>query len=695
MHSLFGAYLEDYQYLKIILPNDTKFNLNQLYLKGNSNNYRLQCFKQERFGNEIHLHMTYKGIIKLNLDYYIEINKELKYPLLLGKIIRSPRFDYEFYYEGPLGVSYHERETTFRLWTPVAKEVILVLIDHLGVEMKYYSQYQDKGMWEITVDGNLDGFGYYYLVRINKNLEFSLDPYAISSSSNSKFNYVINPHKLYKMKYERPKFSGNYVDAIIYELHLRDFSIDRFKDDAKERRSFYLEILKSDDGLLFSNGLKYLTELGITHLQILPINAFGGVDEDNQIDLYNWGYNPIEFNVPSGWHSINPNNPYSRINEVRQMVDGLHQAGLLVNLDVVYNHVYDVNKYAWSTLVPGYAFRIDKEGFLTASSGCGNDFATERKMVSRYIQDSIIHWLTMYQVDGFRFDLMGLIDVNLINTIVDKTKKIYPQIMLYGEGWIMPTGLLEHENANMINYWQMPDIAFFNDFFRNLIKGDVFKMHKGFAMGEKVTKKDLEMALLGSSIDEFLFLDPNQSINYIECHDNKTFYDQLVKSDNKLTQEAKKDYVRLGLGVILLSQGIPFIHAGLEFLRTKYDYENSYQLSDFINKIDWARRGEFDDVVKSCQDLIAIRQDYSLFRLSKVNINKCVSFDKTRNNNSINYRLMNESDEIQVILKNDYEIEIYYFAPGVNLIYDGIKKVKDEIDCLTLDKPGVYILTRK
>lgn len=695
MNNVFGAYLEDYQYIKIIIPIQTKFNLNQIYLKGNSKYYRLYCFKQESFGNELHLHMTYKGVLKLHHDYYVEVDKELKYPLFLGKIIRSPRFDYENYYDGPLGVEYHPEYCIFRLWTPVAKEVILVLIDQQKTEKQYHSSYQGRGLWEITVKGDLDRFGYYYLVRIKSELQFTLDPYAISSSSNSKMNYVINIDNLYQIKYQRPYFSGNYVDAIIYELNLRDFSIDRFKKNIKGRRSFYLELLKNDDNLPYSNGLKYLLELGVTHLQILPINSFGAVDENDQNGLYNWGYNPIEYNVPSGWYSQDPDNPYKRINEVRQMIDGLHQEGLLVNLDVVYNHVYDVNNYAWSTLVPGYAFRIDEQGFLTNSSGCGNDLATEKKMVRRYIIDSILYWLKMYHVDGFRFDLMGLMDVELINIIDEKARLIYPQIMLYGEGWKMTTGLLPHEEANMFNYWQMPKIAFFNDFYRNLIKGNVFKMHKGFAMGAKVDRRDLEMAITGSSTDEFLFLEPSQSINYIECHDNKTFYDQLIKDNLQLPIDDQKKYVRLGIGIVLLSQGIPFIHAGLEFLRTKHDYENSYQLPDFINKIDWERRYEFDDVVQSLKDLIAIRKEYNLFRLNNKDILKSISFTKNKSNSSLTYRLLDQNNELQIIIKNDKEIEIYYFAPGVTLIYDGKRRLKQEIDCFQVEEPGIYILKRK
>lgn len=693
MKPIWGAYLEDYSTIKLIIPTSLNIKKEAIVLRGAGKKYRLVPFKEELFGEELHLYTHFQGVIYLHIDYQVFLSPTFSYPLSLGKITRIPRFEFETAYDGPLGFEYHPEYTVFRIWAPVAKEVVLVLVH--GDTTQDHMKYVGRGVWELKVTGDLDRWGYYYLIRVNQVLEPVLDPYGLSASPNFTMNFVIDWEKTYPMQNERPPFSGRYVDAIIYEMHLRDFSLTRFSSLPDERRSFYLETVKPSSRYP-NSGISHLQRLGITHVQLLPIFGFGGVDETNQQTGYNWGYNPVSYNTPSNWFAADLYNPYGAINELKQMIDELHRHGLKVNMDVVYNHVYDAEMFSYAKFVPGYFFRYDEKGFKTNASGCGNDLATERYMVRRFVIDSLKFWASRYLMDGFRFDLMGLLDTTTIQGMAKELKQIYPEIMLYGEGWEMPTPLEPHKAANYKNYWQLTNLAFFNDLFRDGFKGSPLKLTKGYVLGEKIDKELFIHLIKGSCQDEFRFLAPTQSINFVECHDNYTFFDQMKILCKDFSPEEQLDRVRLALSLVVFSQGIPFIHAGEEFLRTKQGVENSYRSDDKINGLDWDRQQAFDELTQSLSDMIALRKEYALFRMTeREQAEKHIKFDKSGINQCVSFRLISETEELQVIVCNSYEAEVFYFAPLVTLIFDGQRKVQKEVSQLEINRPSVYILRRR
>ena len=312
-------------------------------------------------------------------------------------------------------------------------------------------------------------------------------------------------------------------------------------------------------------GIDYISKLGVTHLQLLPIYDFEGVDELSQFSSYNWGYNPSQYNVVEGSFSTDPNNPYKRINELIELIDYIHKKGMRVSMDVVYNHVYNMKTFPFESLVPGYFFRFDRSGIKTQSSGCGNDTASERLMMHHFVLQSIKHWMNTFKISAFRFDLMGLHDIELMTKVNIVTESIDPHVMIYGEGWIMESTVPKELRSNMSNSQFMPNISFFNDTFRDTIKGGTFSKTIGYALGGKVKKNDLYYLFTGSAIDRYKFSNPSQSLNYIECHDNHTFYDRAKILNKSLTEEEIKDYAALAMAFVVLSQGVPFIHAGQSF----------------------------------------------------------------------------------------------------------------------------------
>lgn len=698
MKKIFGAYLEDYHYIKVIIPAYNNYNLSNIYLVGNKEKILMRVFKSEQFGNEYHIHTSFKGIISLHTDYTVEVDNKVSYNLTLGKITKTARFELENYYEGPLGVEYHENYSIFRVWTPVAKSLELVLVHKDGTEEPFYPEYRDKGLWFLKVTGDLEGVGYYYKVRINTNVHRVVDPYAITTNADGNTSYVVDYNKLYQFKndYYHPNRSFDYVDSVICEVSVKDFTSEL----KVEHPSTFKGMIESLE--IEGKGLNHVKDLGITHIQLMPIFTFGGVDEKDPNKYYNWGYNPVQYNVPSGLYTTNLDNPYTRINELRELVDTIHGLGMGVNMDVVYNHVYEADKFAYSVLVPGYFYLYDDQGYMSSVSGCGNDLATNRKMVHRYVVDSVYFWQNMYRIDGFRFDLMGLMAVDCINECTTMAKTINPYTMIYGEGWNMPAYLPAHTRANMENFWATPGVAYFNDSFRNNIKGNIDFHSNGYASGEFVPKEIMEDVIKGSCVNEVLFDEPYRSINYVECHDNYTFYDQLIKIHPGLTDKEYARYVLLSLGVIAFSQGIPFYHIGESGLRTKKGEDNSYNLDLSYNKLDWDRIEEFSYVSNALKDMLEIRKEYPIFRLRNANkIKKVYRFDKVNELNKklwkkeVSFRMKDSSVELQVIFKNDFEESVFYFAPGSKLIFDGLKKTYEEISVMKLTEPGVYIIKKE
>ena len=676
---MFSAYLEDFRNVKIIINSDIMIDKGNLYALFNDNKIKLNIVGEEYFGNKHHIYLEAEDDIEPMYDYKI-ICGELQAKLSLGKITRSRLFDEKYYFDEWLGYKYYKTKTIFRVWTPVAKEVKIVLNDQ-----EYRLEYKNKGVWEITVKGDFDKASYYYLVRINNKFIKTVDPYANSSNANHEINYVINFKNTYQMKnsyYNKEDFK--YLDAFIYELSVRDATSLVDVDNKGTYRALI-------DSASKNYGLGYIKNLGITHIQFLPIYAFGGVNElikDQKQDgfLYNWGYNPMQYMVPSGFFSENPNDPYLRINELKELIDVIHSFNMGVNMDVVFNHVYDGKWYPFEKLVPGYTFRTDDRGYLTNSSWCGNDLKTDHLMIRKLIIDSVKLFQKEYKIDGFRFDLMGLIDIETINQIQKLVKKENPNAMIYGEGWNMDVKLPYEERANMNNCQKMPNVAFFNDYFRNVFK-------EKYLHGKSCDNNTIFNLIKGYTFGDNKFLSPNQSINYLECHDNYTLFDNITIKSQHLSCEQIKDFVKLGLAINVLATGICFIHAGMEKARTKKLYDNSYNLNDDVNGINWFNSINFTDTLK---DLIEIKKKYKVFNYENIeDVDNHIFMEKDLDSNllMIRYRDYNGTT-LQMLISNDYEEKIRFFVPGTKMIFNGEKSVCEDVELIKINKPGLYLFEK-
>lgn len=603
--------------------------------------------------------------LKLHEVDHIYINHH-RYPLHIGLVTLHKSFDKKYRYDGPLGAVYTKTHTDFYVYSPVAKE-IYCMVDGATYEMTYL----EGGAYHVRVQGDLEGKSYAYNVRLVDTFQLANDPYTIASNLDA--SVIIDMDKL------EPQFHDHvtlkkYTDAVIYEGMIRDLTIDL---DVPNKGTFlgvteYSETLKS-------SVLEYIKNLGVTHFQVLPVYDFYGVDDVNKDELYNWGYNPMQYFAIEGWLSNNPSDPYSRINEFRKVVDKAHEIGLAVNMDVVYNHVYERALFPYDYFVPGYFYRHDKNFQQTHSAFLENDVETTNYMVRRLIIDSLVHFVKHYKVDGFRFDLMGLMDVDTMNQIAIELKKLNPNIMLYGEGWNMDNALPKSKRSNMNNQAMMPAIGHFNDFYRNLLKGALHTKELGYATGSKEKLEDVLKALKGSP---HIFNTPNKSLNYVECHDNMTLFDTL--HFNYKDKKIKHVYQDLANHIIAISQGIPFYHAGQEMYRSKDGVENSYKSPDSINMVKW----EDFSSIKKLRQLLKIRKSYKVYRHS--DYNKDVRAEI--HSDYILYSLKSNTYTLDHYIKNDFnEIKI----PLDGKLIFGSKNVKTLDNEILINKPGVYIIKRK
>ena len=567
----------------------------------------------------------YDCIVPSEIDfgkaYMIVDNHGYRAPLQIRFIVRTAPFEEMFFYDGnDLGSKYSKGKTDFSLWAPTATQVFLE-IENQGYTEVYPTQRTDKGVYRVTVNGNLKNATYVYHVSVNGITQTSVDPYAISSTANGVRSAVIDLSVLTTNRPNNCRPLKSVTDAILYECSIRDFTSSSTYG-GKGNGKFLGFIEKGTKNKHHSTGFDYIRTLGITHVQLMPVFDYATVDECFPNRQYNWGYDPLQFQCVEGSYSTQPNNPYSRIIEFKDVVDSLHEVGIRVNMDVVLNHHYDVTISAFHKIVPYYYFRYNEMGHLSNGSYCGNDFNSCRKMTRKYIVDNIKMWVSIYNIDGFRFDLMGILDVDTMNMVVHEAKKIKPDCMIYGEGWNLPTYLAEDKKACMSNNDKMPEVAHFNDYFRDSIKGKSSEGEsyvKGYCTGDGDYVYNVASALTGNTKltnSHKIFQNPIQSINYVECHDNQTSWDKMKDCCKEDTREVRMQRQKLMIACVLLSQGVPFIQSGQEFCRTKLGYHNTYSSSDAINQIDWDRMIRYDEVVQYMRTCIAVRKNFEAFRLS-------------------------------------------------------------------------------
>jgi pullulanase len=563
----------------------------------------------------------------------------------VGSIMDSKAFADAFTYTGnDLGNTYSPTKTDFRVWAPTATAVKLItyatLTARTGTEINMTKA--EKGTWTASVAGDQHLLAYVYRAEVGGLFREAVDPYVRATVIEGDRGVVVdlsrtNPARWTPGAANKPAFSGKPTDAVIYETHVRDLSIDSNSGIPVAHRGKFLAFTdynttttqvvvnkktKKKTVVKTKNpsGISAIKEMGISHIQFLPIYDYASVVEAKP--TFNWGYDPKNFNVPEGSYATKPADPVNRIMELKTMIQSLHDNDIRVIMDVVYNHVWDAGSFSQEQLVPGYFFRRTSSGEYANGTGVGNETASERPMVRKFIVDSVKYWASEYNLDGYRFDLMGIHDITTMQQVRAELNKIDPTIIVLGEGWNMGEMIPDNQKAAQINALSLPGIGMFNDEIRDAIKGSVFDSgDRGWATGKFTSISGVKAGIAGNiAFDRFVngrwtTIDPGQSVNYVEAHDNLSLYDKLKASKRGSTEAQLASFHRLSTSVIMLAQGMPFIQAGQEFLRTKLGDENSYKSSDAVNSLKWNSRATNIVSVNYYKALLAIRKAHPAFRM--------------------------------------------------------------------------------
>ena len=546
----------------------------------------------------------------------------------------SAAFEEQFTYTGSdLGATWSEEQTSFRLWAPTATAVTINLYESgTPGAMDLFDQIpmtaDVNGTWVATVQGDLNKTYYTYSVEVNGQINEACDPYARATGVNGLRAMVIDLDSTDPEGWAEdtdPHAGNNITDAIIYELHVRDLSVDESSGITNKGKFLGLIEAGTTNPNGIPTGLDHIKSLGITHLHLLPSYDYASVDETNlDTPQFNWGYDPLNYNVPEGSYSTDPYHGEVRVQEFKQMVKGLHNNGISVIMDVVYNHVYNAQTFCFNQIVPQYFSRVDENGIYSQVSGCGNDTASERSMVKKYIVDSVTYWADEYHIDGFRFDLVGLIDTETINAVIEEVHKTHPNVIFYGEGWNMDSTLVTKDGYTMTNQQnsiETPEFAFFSDTIRDALRGPMGTDYKGgFISVVGGYANNVANCFLGAPN---WCKSPTQTVNYASCHDNLALFDKITKSTRKYTFEERVQMNNLAAAIVMTSQGIPFFQAGEEMLRSKpledgsFDH-NSYRSPDSVNNLKWNDLN--NEIYRQVRDyyagLIAFRKAHPALRMT-------------------------------------------------------------------------------
>jgi pullulanase len=570
---------------------------------------------------------------------------------------------YPCYYENDLELVYTPQQSIFTLWAPSADNVRLNLYSSGEAgdpEEQLEMDIADNGTWCIHIDRDLKGSFYTFQIeKDGKWLDETPGIWAKAVGINGNRAAVIDWNETNPEGWESDQSPElkMYSDIILYELHHRDFSID--PNSGIEHKGKFLALTetgtKTPEGE--SSGLDHLKELGVTHIHILPSFDFATIDERKlEKNKYNWGYDPKNYNVPDGSYSTDPVTPTTRIREFKEMVKSLHQNGFRIVLDVVYNHTASTEHSNSDLTVPGYFYRQNPDGSYSNASGCGNETASEREMVRHYIIESVKFWAKEYHIDGFRFDLMGIHDIDTMNQLREELLKIDPTIFVYGEGWVAADSPLPFEQrAVKENVRKMKGISVFNDEFRDGLKGSTFdEQEPGYASGNiNGHFEPVKYGIVGGTqhpqvdYSGLLYCDgpyaaaPSQMINFVSCHDGYTLVDKLKLSvQGEHSEEELVPIDKLIHTVLLTSQGIPFIRGGEEIMQDKQGEPNSYKSSDAVNQINWALKAKNRDIFNYIRTLIALRKKHPAFRIPTAEgLEKWLHFLDTGDSGVIAYTL--------------------------------------------------------
>lgn len=570
------------------------------------------------------------------------------FTIVLAMHTKAQHDSYPTYTGTDLGLTFTPQQATFKIWAPTATKAQLKLYRQptggtatRTVDLKKSAQ----GTWTITLPGNYEGSYYVFCIEHNGQwLNEVPDPYAKATGTNGKRAMVADLKNTNPAGWGKDKqpVLKNATDAIIYELHIRDASIAASSGITNKGKYSGLTETGTKNPAGQSTGLDHLKELGVTHIHLLPFFDYNSVDESDSIKpQYNWGYDPLNYNAPEGSYATNAVDGTIRIKELKQLVQAFHKKGLALVMDVVYNHTGVTKESNFNQLVPGYYYRYTKDGKLSDATACGNETASEKAMFRKFMIESVLYWAKEYHIDGFRFDLMGVHDIETMNLISAALHKLNPNILIYGEGWTAGAcPLPDSVRALKHNAAKLKGIAVFSDDIRDGIKGSVFEAaDRGFASGKPGMEESIKFGIVAATqhpqvkynkvnySKKAYAASPQNIISYAECHDNNTLWDKLAISAPKATIAQRTEMHKLALSIVLTSQGISFLHAGTEFLRSKYGIENSYNQPDSINAIDWNLKTQNEPVFNYVKQLIQLRKAHPAFRMvSTAQIKKNIRF---------------------------------------------------------------------
>lgn len=580
------------------------------------------------------------------------------------------KLDKQAYDGNDLGANYTKEKTTFKVWAPSAEKVYLKRYS-TGSDNEHGARVistlkmlkGDNGIWYYTVFGDIKNTYYTYIVTNDGKEQETCDIYAKAVGVNGNRAMVVDLDSTDPEGWDKDKHItyDSATDAVVWEIHVRDFSISPDSGVTDANKGKYLAFTETGTTLnnegVISTGIDYLKKLGVTHVQLLPVFDYATVDE-TQDGEFNWGYDPKNYNVPEGSYSSDPYDGNVRINEFKKMVQALHEAGIGVIMDVVYNHTYTAKDSSFQKTVPNYYYRMNKDGTFSDASGCGNETASEHAMFRKYMIDSILYWIQEYHIDGFRFDLMGVHDITTMNKIREAVDKLDngKKIILYGEPWTGGTLGTSKATAVQSNINQLNNrIGAFNDKARDAIKGDVFiASNSGFVQngtndGDVIDgiQSNNNKTTSGGWSNQ-----PSQCVTYVSAHDNYTLYDKLVLSartdQNFIDRDDELvDMNKLAGAIYITSQGLTFMQAGEEFARTKQGDENSYKSPTSINMLSWSNVQKYRDLVSYYSGLIEIKKAFSPFRDSTTGASERMVFSDNDNNGLIAYTLTNTEKKLK------------------------------------------------
>ena len=628
-------------------------------------------------------------------------------PFAFDKAINSASFDHHWGYQGELGCQVSENQTSFKLWAPTATSVQVLIYESAsndapiwktvelerGNSYSYSHKYNTIGVWEIALSENLAGRAYQYQIEFPHHQSVTRDPYTIATSPDGKRSAILSEEERQVEGFEVKNGTEatwrleNPCQAVVYEMHVRDLTKSETSGVEESLRGTFLGAAQTGTVNQYgqSTAFDYIKELGVNYVQLQPIaDRHKEYDADGNV-TYNWGYDPQNYNAPETSMSTNPNDPGQVIRDLKKMIQAYHDAGIGIIMDVVYNHTFSTVDAPFQTTVPDYYYRMNHDGTYQNGTGVGNETASEHEMFRKYMIDSLLYWVKEYNIDGFRFDLMGIHDVKTMQMIRWALDEVDPQIILYGEGWDMGTGLAPYDKAKKDNAYQLPNIGFFNDDQRDAVKGgEVYgDIKAGFVSGA-ATEPIVAKAILGSR-ELGSYLSPNQVVNYVEAHDNYNLHDLLATLHQTENQASIMKKVETATAMNLLMQGISFMELGQEFGRTKLvptgengelthaDREramNSYNAPDTVNQVNWDLINERQDSIQFIREIIGLKTKSSVFSYPTYEEVYRHVFVHTSIENSgwIVYEIQDEEEHFLVVFNAKGESHYYENAGNLEMM---------------------------